>query len=317
MWQGFKKRRSANAIIGIDVQDDGVAFAYTVAGEGRNATTSLRCEFIPNHGNASLNDSIAGFVSQHKLEGCPVTLVLPPSQYSLLPITSAPMSQAETRAAARWKIGDLIDFPANQAVIDVFEYPESGQRGTERKLYAVVTKTHDIEYYVNEMRESELVLNAIDIPELAIRNVVAGLPEDEQGVMVLNLMERSGLLVFVKQQEVYLARRFDLGFNDLMDNDVERFDAVVLELQRSLDFFESHFVQALPAKCLIFPPYKVSTELLNHVNNNMRLHSEPLIVEQIPGLVIDVDEESQSRCLQAIGAALRSEENIKTAAVAS
>jgi hypothetical protein len=40
----------------------------------------------------------------------------------------------------------------------------------------------------------------------------------------------------------------------------------------------------------------------------MNLEVEPLILEKIPGFIFDNDEESQSRCLLAVGAALRDDD---------
>jgi hypothetical protein len=45
-----------------------------------------------------------------------------------------------------------------------------------------------------------------------------------------------------------------------------------------------------------------------YINSHLKLDAEPLILEQLPDCTIEIDEISQTRCLQAIGAALREEE---------
>jgi MSHA biogenesis protein MshI len=178
----------------------------------------------------------------------------------------------------------------------------------------VAARASRIQSHIDQVRRTELELRAIDIGEMAIRNIVSKLPENQQGVAVLSLAERNGLLVFIRDSEVYLTRRLDLGFDDLMLGDEQQFDDLVLQLQRSLDFFERHFKQALPTKVLMFPPDKVSGELILHINSHLKLDVEPLILERLPGYTIDVDESSQPRCLQAIGAALREQEAEREAA---
>jgi MSHA biogenesis protein MshI len=96
-----------------------------------------------------------------------------------------------------------------------------------------------------------------------------------------------------------------VGYADLETGDQYIFDNVVLELQRSLDYFERQFAQALPGKLLVYPPDRLSGEFILHVGSQINLVVEPLILEKMGGFTIDVDEDSQSSCLMAVGAALR------------
>lgn len=308
MLERLKRKPAEHSAVGIDLQNDGIVIA--VARNGASPRR-LSCEYVPWEQAADFPAVIEKLVDKRDLKGQPAVLVLPPEEYSLLQTSTPAMNHEEMRAAAGWKIGELINYPVEQAVVDIFEYPESGQRGSDRKLYVVAARASDIEEHVGRMRKTAMELKAIDIGELALRNVVAQLPENEQGVVVLTLSEHSGQLVVIIHSEIYLARRFELGYDDLMLGDERLFDDLVLQLQRSLDFFESHFTQALPAKLLIFPPDKVSGELILHINSHLKLDAEPLILEQLTDYNLELDEMSQSRCIQAIGAALRDKEALQ------
>jgi MSHA biogenesis protein MshI len=307
MLERLKRKRVAHCTVGVDLHSDGIAVAIARRSNS-GSPARLSCEFLSCDNPADFAPVMEKLIQKRDLRGQPAVLLLPAGEYNLLQTSTPALNRAEMRAAAGWKIGELIDFPVEEAVVDIFEYPESGQRGTDRLLYVVAARASRIQSHVDQMRRSELDLQAVDIGELAIRNIVCKLPENEQGVVVLSLAERSGLLVVIKQSEVYVARRFDIGFDDLMLGDERQFDDLVLQLQRSLDFFERHFSQALPAKVLIFPPDKVSGELIMHINSHLKLDVEPLILEQLPGFTIELDESSQTRCLQAIGASLREAE---------
>ncbi len=304
MFERLKRKPAVHSSVGIDLQSDGIVVAVA-RNVRKSALVNLRCNFIPCDEPKDIQPALDKFVDNNNLKGQPTTLVLPPQEYSLLQTSTPALAHSEMMAAASWKIGELIDYPVADAVVDIFEFPETGQRGSDRKLYVIASHASNVESHITDVRHAQLDLNAIDIGELALRNVVSQLPVNEQGALVLSLAERSGLLVVIKQSEVYLARRFELGFDDLLLGDERMFDDLVLQLQRSLDFFESHFAQALPAKVLIFPPDKVSAELIAHINNHLNLHAEPLIIEKLPDHTIEADEVSQTRCLQAIGAALR------------
>lgn len=301
----FKSKRDESTRVGVHVQPEGLAVAVRTLQAGGSRVT---CDFVGLERGEDAGEALKTLVSKRRLQGKSAVVLLPPHRYSLLQTSSPPMSQQDLRAAARWKIGDMIAYPVDQAVVDIFEYPEAGQRGADRMLYVVAARENEVKNEVMRARGAGLDLRAVDIGELALRNVVSHLEENRAGVMVLSLSEHNGLLVLIKQDEVYLARRLEMGFAELETATESMLDDVVLELQRSLDYFESQFAQALPGKLLIYPPDKVSGELMLHIHSHMALEVEPLILEKMPGFTFDNDEESQSRCLLAVGAALREDD---------
>jgi hypothetical protein len=75
-----------------------------------------------------------------------------------------------------------------------------------------------------------------------------------------------------------------------------------------MDFFESQFAQPMPPRLLVYPPDKLTGELTQYIYTELNMQVEPLILERLAGYTLDLDAESQSRCLLAVGAALREEE---------
>lgn len=302
-----KTKKDVTTTVGVQLRPDGIALAVKSV-NNRSGKPRIRCDFVSLSPGKDAGELLKTLVQKHGLQHKSTVALLDESRYSLLQTSSPAMPRTELRAAARWKIGELISFPVEQAVVDVFEYPEAGQRQQERLLYVVAAREEDVRNSVKQVRDAQLDLQAIDIGELAIRNIVSHLEENQDGVIVLNLSERNGVLVLVKQDEIYLSRRLDVGYADLETGDQYIFDNVVLELQRSLDYFERQFAQALPAKLLVYPPDRLSGEFILHVGSQINLTVEPLILEKMDGFTIDADEDSQSACLMAVGAALREPE---------
>jgi MSHA biogenesis protein MshI len=303
-----KKKQSGNASVGVDIYSDGIALAVKQNSD-RQGRASLRCEFVSVQSPDEVPAALRKLVDKHNLKHQSVTVLMPADKYSLLQTSSPPMAIEEMRAAAKWKINDLISFPVAEAVVDVFEYPQAGQRGGgDRMLYVVVARRGDVKRNIDYIRDADLTLKNIDIGEFALRNVISRLEENKTGVIVLALAEHHGMLVFVKEDEVYLTRRLESGFSEIMLGGDRVHEEIVLELQRSLDFFESQFAQSLPRKLLIYPPDKVTGELMQYIHSHLSLEVEPLVLERLSGYVMDGDEESQSRCLLAVGAALREDQ---------
>ena len=57
------------------------------------------------------------------------------------------------------------------------------------------------------LKAARLKISALDIPELALRNLTALLPEDERGLAFLSLGRTQGMLILTRGQNLYLTRR--------------------------------------------------------------------------------------------------------------
>ena len=130
---------------------------------------------------------IGRLAGQYGLKKSRCTTALDPGEYNLL-LTEAPeVPDEELRAAIRWRIKDLIDFPIQNATIELFELPGERVPGRPRSVYAVAARNEAVQRRVELMTSSGIHLDIVDIPELAQRNLAALLPQDERGVVRLDL----------------------------------------------------------------------------------------------------------------------------------
>ena len=155
-----------------------------------------------------------------------------------------------------------------------------------------------------------LKLEVIDIPELALRNIAALLPEDVAGVAMLCLSENSGLITITRQTTLYLSRRIDAGYGILGD-DLEtaapRLDRIVVEIQRSLDYYESHFSQPPVTNVVIAPIAQHIPGLDEYLSRQLGIAVRMLDINSLIDAETPLAREVQSKCMLAIGAALREE----------
>ena len=218
---------------------------------------------------AEETDRLSRSLDKLDLRKLPCNRVLAGDDYQLLLVEAPDVEPSELRAAVRWRIRDLIDFHIDDAVIDVFDIPGQDQ-ARARMMYVVACRAPVVQRVVDAMEAGPLALEVIDIAELALRNVAALLEEDVEGVALLHLERDYGLITVTRQASLYLARRIDSGYAELhaaMAEDAVAEDAfpgpatreligsMVLELQRSLDYYESH-LSAAPATsvCINLPP---------------------------------------------------------------
>ncbi len=265
------------------------------------------CDFMP-WSEADDNDKLlAEAVRRHRLGKRAVTTVMALDDYTVLSVEAPDVPPDELRAAVRWQIKDLIDFHIDDAVVDVFDAPPSGAHGRQNTLYVVVSRIARVREQVERLQAAEANLTTIDIPELVLRNVTACLPEDEAGLAFVYLTRERGLLIITRQSTLYFARTLDMGHAALADGAGANRDRLVLEVQRSLDYYDRYFVQP-PVAGLVLAPCEVPLPgLEDHLRDSLGLAVRTLDLREIIACDHDMDTATQARCLPAIGAALRRE----------
>ena len=209
------------------------------------------------------------FVRERNLKNIPCTGLLRAGDYSLVLVDSPDVPPSEIRSAMRWQIRELIDFHIDDAVIDVFDLPERDGH-TAKRMYAVAARRERVLKLISLMNLSGLNLQSIDIPELALRNIAARLPEDAGGVALIALDRQQGLMTVTRQDALYFSRRVDCNTERLLAaSDGEELtpalesllDGLTIEIQRSLDFYERHFSQSSVAGIVISPVPGVSDQV--------------------------------------------------------
>jgi len=304
----LKRRNHDAGLTAIDLQPDSVSLARVDrSGAARPRLTACEFQALDSSDETKL---LGQFATRYHLNHARCTTVLGAGDYQLL-LTEAPdVSPDELKAALRWRIKDLIDFHINDAALDVFDLPGAALGAKAREMYAVAARTEAIQKRADLLTAAGIGLEIIDIPELAQRNLAALLPEDAAGVVMLSLKPQSGLITITRQGYIYLSRALNLGVDTLhtADDPARYFDHIVLEVQRSLDYFESHFREAPVRHLVLAPLAKPVPGLLEHLRANLGVTVGVMDLAQLMDSDVELTPDLQARCLTTIGAALRQEE---------
>ena len=239
----------------------------------------------------------------------PVSLVLSPGDYQLLPIDAPPVPPQEMKMAVRWRIKDLIDFPVDDATVDVIRL-DAGQADPGSKLLAVVAHNQVLKRYVELAERAKLRLATIDIPELAQRNLAALLEIPDHVLALLSFTPLGGLLTLTRNGMLCFYRRIEFSAQALSSLDADRarlaFDRLALELQRSLDHIErQHGDWRLDRIVLALPPNVPG--LAEHLRGQLYLPLETADFSCVFEGTMP-DPVTHAACWFALGGALRREE---------
>jgi len=306
-------KKSSSTLAALVAGEQGIAIASL--GKGVSKPKLEHCDFVAWE-NSPHDQILADKVKQYGLHKRPVTTVMELGDCTILSVDAPDVPVNELRAAVRWQVKDLIDFHIDDAVIDVFDVPASGA-GRQNSLYVVVTRTSTVQHKVDQLINAEANLSTIDIPELVLRNITAQLPEDEAGVAFIYLTRDAGLMIITRQQTLYLARTLDIGYEYLRQGlpsdgglalaDNASFDRLVLEVQRSLDYYDRYFVQPPVAGIVMAPTELPIPGLDEYLNKALGVAVRNLDVSEIVESEAPLPLYQQAHCLPAIGAALREE----------
>lgn len=293
----------------ITLTPSGVCLSRIVRGTGAPPRVTLF--ETRNWGMAGEDQEILNkLVDEYGLDRSFCTTLLHEGEYNLL-LTEAPdVPTDELKAAIRWRIKDLIDYHINDATLDVFAIPGDNTPGQTRLMYAVAARNTVIQECIAHLENAGVNLQVIDIPELAQRNLAALLPEDEQGVVLLRFGHNTGLLTITRQGEIYLARNLDVGVDTLQqaDDTTVYFERITLEIQRSLDYYDSHFRQAPVKKVALTLHGDTAPGLLDYLNTNLSINAELLDLQHLLDWETPVSTELSPEGILTLGAALYQEQ---------
>lgn len=293
-------------MLGVQFNVNGLALA-SVSVAGANPSVN-HCQFIPHSDSSIPSEAVRDCLDRWGLRGPQGRVVLSRDDYSLLLVEAPPVPERELRQALSWKVRDLIDFPVAEAVVDAFLLPEDKTRTGVRMAYVAVTRRSTITGLIELARRTNFKLLSIDIPELALRNLALRCCDTERGAALVKLVPGGGSLQIVRGEDLFLARQFALSYQGGLLEDLPT-DELVLELQRSLDYFERQMRQPPPAQIYLtgenVSADKLSSEIRSALPGEMQLLSLARGFEVNP----QIPQHQLSLCLDALGAALRAEPN--------
>jgi MSHA biogenesis protein MshI len=237
----------------------------------------------------------------------PTCAVIGGDDYQIVQVEAPDVLQSEMRAAIRWRLRDVINFSVDEATVDVFEIPDPIRRTQGKMLFAVAARLTAVQRVAASVRAAAKCFDSIDIPELCLRNLSALLPQDHKGVAMLALNDRFAQLVITRQGVMYLTRRIETGRFDADSRDGTPIDAgaLALEIQRSLDYYESHYDQTPVGDLVIAPPDARAQRLAGELKNETSLRVSTLDVRDLFSVAQSGEVVTDWHTLMALGAALR------------
>ena len=294
-WRQFIKsklqRKSGYAAVGISLSIDTASFcALKRTRDGHE---------IALYHETPMGDwpvALAKWTNRNKIGNAQCAVSFGSMFYNVYQTEKPAVADDEIHQALTWTVKELTG--ANM-VFDYFEIP--AQSSGNNNINVAVVPASILEGAIDAVTKAGLQLETITVEELAVCDV---LPVAEEPVMTL--LQKAGeeiQLAIVKQGQLYFSRSLK-GFENLGSFTVEELqmgvmDSLSVQIQRSMDYFESQLRQAPVRKILMNIEAANSEPIAAQIRELMRVDVEPFEVN------IPMTADSQfPLTYQCVGAAL-------------
>lgn len=305
MWPNFGVK-FAEGWMSVVRHGDRIDLAHVIRPLGKHPEITLCDSFRVEKGEA---DALSRLAQSRGLKRYRCVNVLGEEQYRMLQVDAPAVPTEERVQALRWRLKDAVDFPVDGAAIAVADIPVEG--GRQASVFAVVSPSTVVGERMSLFHEAKIPLEAIDIPEMAVRNIAALFEETNRGLAFLALTHGDGILTITYRGELYLSRRIEISTAALAEADPERrqqmLERLALELQRTLDNFDRQYGFISVSRLLVASEFDCAGTVAGLVENLYLpvQQADLAMVADFTGLPELRSAERQAQSLIAIGAALR------------
>lgn len=212
---------------------------HLLVSNGKSAVRTTVFEYQGDQVGAALTQALAQIPKNQKVE-----LVLASAFYQLVQLDKPLLTDAELMQALPWQIKDLVTIAPEDMVADYIDLP--AQAAQQAKISVVVAKLSWLKQLVKLIADAGLKLVSIQPEEWLARYLLV--PARQPCMLIIHQPDQEVLLQIIQDDVLYFSRR-TRGFTALHQADLATwqdglFDRLLLELQRSMDYFESQLKQA-------------------------------------------------------------------------
>ncbi len=310
------KRSGASAGIYLGEKKTWIAIAREVSGQQEVHHIVSAPASTPD----LLDGHLKEWITQHAVGKAATTLVLPETLCSSFIVDAPDVAPDELHSAAPWAIRSQLEYPVEEAVVDAFVLPLPKDSNHQPQMHAYAARLDSVNKVSMAFQRCRTPLHAIDTEALALRNLAQLAESVERPVALLYHLGNSLMLLIMHnntifaQNEILLSGDDSAGFSMNMDSsfDFEGFDdeesnsstsEAALDVQRSLDFFQSEFRISSVNDLFAFVVDDHEKKFFEELDQALGLPLQTIDIREIyPSTAKEVLERE---ALYAIGAALR------------
>lgn len=302
--------RSEPGLTSIDIGADSINTVRLLppAGNDTSRPKITACIHQPYSNPEELRRALHDLSLELRLKYAKCTTLLPEQEYHLLLTDTPNVPEAELLTALRWQVKDLLNQPVDETTFETFPAPVTSDISSANSTYVLAAPNQAIQSHVDLLTGAGINLQTIDIQEMALRNIIMLTQEPDQVTALLWLRPDDGQLMIVCNGDIYMNRTISMGLDELGSEQDQLIDTLALEIQRSLDFYQSRYHLG-PVRNLLLAPGLSNTfpQLRLTIISALNLETDELDFDDYLERPTEMPETWQQTFFITIGAALRHE----------
>lgn len=285
---GWRRKKQVETVgqaaVGLALNGNDCAVVLTNQDEAGHPRV-VAWEVIPFETPGDLQKDLGAFVDRHGIAGLTCRAVLPTEDYGLrLVERPANIPDDDLVEATRWLIRDLIDFDVESAELALLPIPEHPNRARTPHMFVVASRSEPSLDLAHAIDGAGLRLLGFEIVESTMLALEGSLPDIAAGSAMLRLDHKSSAFTVARDGHLGLARPLHvdlesldqiagraLSMPDPCDRSlIDELDPLILEAQRSLDYYESEYGQAAVSRLTLLPAAMDVTPLVPALSEALR-----------------------------------------------
>lgn len=260
--------------------------------------------------------SLSDIGKSHPYAKEPCSITLHPSFYQFMLIDAPDVADEEVPEAVKWKVSDLVDKPIEDLVVEVLVLPGDAYRGRLKMVYVAIVEKTLIQEISEMMDGLGLLLDKISVSELSLveyMNWIEGY--EDLDVALIQIGKDAAQICLMEHRQVYMARGIEISDEEHSEygesekdteDDNAKYENVILDVQRSLDYYESQLGKPAIEMAFVFAAREERLGMLDQMSEQLNIPLTEFPFEDIVEINdFTTDNDSwRGREVLALGAAL-------------
>ncbi|PIQ38566.1 MAG: hypothetical protein COW59_01120 [Lysobacterales bacterium CG17_big_fil_post_rev_8_21_14_2_50_64_11] len=304
--QWFGRRKASTDRIGIAVGPHGlVAVRIAASGRGSDRPSVQASAFFPSGAESDWPDGMRKLARDLSGNGLD-TVVVPHAQLvSLMQLSIPPTPESERIGALKFRAREVSQVAVEDMLLDYVEVAGTRARGGEPPCYCAIASRERMIRLRDAVLGAGLQLQAIDVADMALSHILGRAAGDGEAISALILGNQGLRFVIVNEGKLSLFRSSTLTAEHFRDGLSENLDQLLLEVQRTVDFYESHYTTPPPKRLLLLPDWPFTEALVEALVPALRVRAERFSLDEVLAASDRLGSPAPDLMMLAVGAALR------------
>lgn len=255
---------------------------------------------------AERRDFLTRFVEDQECTGASAFAVLAGGQYQVQQLEIPDIPDAELAGVARFRVRDIAKVSVETSAVSARRLERERESSSSDMVFVAIAEQSLVDATVALLEEAGLRPQRVVTRETAMAHLASVTPEADNGLAMLLVEHQGGVVTLGREHHLYLPRAHNYGVDQIQSQGALGSEGLALELQRSLDFYESQIATQPAARVYLLPTHMDSADLADRLRQSI---VAPLSVLDLNELVPYVGEgefplQDQAMVALAVGAAL-------------